>query len=159
MLLAVVCTVCGLPAFGEENPLILCDGCQAAVHADCYGITKQELEKEKWYCLACTKSVPARLSDGSINYARKCVACGHIGGALSITDDNQWIHTSCAMYNPLMKFKENSVSVPDKIKGKNKKCCICDTQFGWTRQCNYLSCHKNLHIHCGIRSMYYLFLL
>ena len=47
------CTVCGISTDFDDNPIVLCDGCNAAVHKQCYDITSQEMEQDKWFCKPC----------------------------------------------------------------------------------------------------------
>jgi hypothetical protein len=35
---ATLCDVCGDDASWEDNPILLCDGCDVAVHTSCYGV-------------------------------------------------------------------------------------------------------------------------
>lgn len=35
---AVICDACGDDASYEDNPILLCDGCDVALHTQCYGV-------------------------------------------------------------------------------------------------------------------------
>ena len=149
-----VCTVCGLPSM-EGNGIIMCDGCQAAVHISCYAVTDEELKKDKWFCLPCRKNVPLRLPDGSPNPERTCCVCNHMGGAFSITEGNKWVHTSCALYLPDTKFSDTAVVTLPKFPDNPAECCICHNRFGITRKCSFFECPNHVHVHCVVRSLHY----
>lgn len=136
----------------------MCDSCQMAVHINCYGITDEELKKEKWFCLPCSKGIFPKNSDGTVNMDRKCVACGHVGGAFSETTNHKWIHTSCAMYLPGMTFTKGGVETP-KIPPAtpSEKCCLCHSNVGITKRCNFYGCKNYMHIHCVVRRLLFLF--
>ncbi|CAM9183682.1 unnamed protein product [Sphacelaria rigidula] len=52
----VFCGVCGDASPKEDDPILLCDGegCETAVHADCYGVT--EIPEGPWLCEPCSSS-------------------------------------------------------------------------------------------------------
>lgn len=52
----VFCGVCGDANSKDDDPILLCDGegCQTAVHADCYGVT--EIPEGPWLCEPCASS-------------------------------------------------------------------------------------------------------
>ena len=137
----------------------MCDGCQVAVHSWCYGITPEEMAQDKWYCLPCKRGVPPRLPDGKPNPQRTCCVCNHIGGAFSITTDSKWIHTSCALYTPTVSFSDSAVVTVPPLPEHPAECCICNTVFGITHECDYIDCYRHCHVHCIVKSLLLQFIL
>ncbi|CAG9467558.1 unnamed protein product [Pedinophyceae sp. YPF-701] len=65
------CTACG--GDDVEGTVVQCDGCDAAVHLACYGLTDADVQGD-WYCDACAAQLdPARC---------QCVVCPVRRGAL-----------------------------------------------------------------------------
>jgi NuA3 HAT complex component NTO1 len=45
------CDVCLGPGFEDDEAIILCDGCNVAVHQTCYGLDLEKgIPKGDWYC-------------------------------------------------------------------------------------------------------------
>ncbi|KAK2949546.1 hypothetical protein BLNAU_15528 [Blattamonas nauphoetae] len=162
------CTICGQPMIEEENPVVLCDGCSTAVHAFCYAISSEDLEKDTWLCKPCSLEVPPRNGD-TPNEQRRCSLCTHVGGAMSLTTKNTFVHTSCVLYSQKAFFRDRRADISKMDINKhvfthitapeNKKCCLCKSPDGCFTQCVYPGCMNKLHIHCTVRARLHLSLL
>ncbi|KAL1520291.1 hypothetical protein AB1Y20_021883 [Prymnesium parvum] len=82
-----VCEVCADGA--EAHAMLVCTGCAARAHAECYGWPDGA---HGWKCDACSA---CRGRDGAL-----CALCGDGGGAMLRTAEGQWSHGVCALYVP-----------------------------------------------------------
>ena len=96
----MLCCVCNDHECDSGNALVLCDGCNMAVHQHCYGI--HELPVATWLCTHC-------LSHDS-NAA--CVLCGGWYGGMKPTTDGRWAHVLCAMWFPEVSFTDAYLGDP-----------------------------------------------
>ncbi|KAK2953186.1 putative Jade-1 protein [Blattamonas nauphoetae] len=150
----VMCSVCGSYDSSDVNPIILCDGCQCAVHPRCYAVTDAELEKDTWLCRPCSKHVPPRTPKGQVNAARRCSICEHLGGALSeVSRPPSWVHTSCVVNFPELTFVDGCVDIQKLHPSRfAKPCYICSNKDSATLCCSYVGCSNAFHGHCGVRN-------
>lgn len=103
----MLCCVCNDHEGGEDDPLVLCDGCNMAAHQHCYGIS--ELPVATWLCARCV-----RRESNSM-----CVLCGGRYGGMKPTADGHWVHVVCALWFPEVSCKDflrDPVSGIDKIQ-------------------------------------------
>jgi hypothetical protein len=71
----------------DDNNIIYCDGCNVAVHQQCYGIT--EVPEGSWLCNPCQEQSTTAV----------CDLCKQPGGALRNTDlSGKWVHVLCASW-------------------------------------------------------------
>ena len=76
--------------------------------------------------------------------------------ALKRTTDNNWVHITCAIFIPDIKFSrartlEAAEGVPFALqKRKGFQCCVCKTTDGATVACESSSCGKHFHVSCAI---------
>jgi hypothetical protein len=52
-----VCRSCRQPDSPEDNPILLCDGCDAAEHQRCAGV--EQVPEGDWFCSACSQPAAA----------------------------------------------------------------------------------------------------
>jgi hypothetical protein len=99
-----VCMCCfdGTSHDDDNNKILFCDGCNAAIHQTCYGIP--EIPEGEFFCDRCehirdlnNKGVlyyePEELKD-----VVKCSLCPVYHGALKRTTDGRWVHMCCAIF-------------------------------------------------------------
>ncbi|KHJ80327.1 PHD-finger [Oesophagostomum dentatum] len=81
------CDICRACESEPDDEMVFCDGCNLCVHMSCYGL--QLLPPGEWLCMKCRYC-----------FGRNppCVLCPTIGGALKLTDKNQWAHVVCALW-------------------------------------------------------------
>lgn len=148
-----LCQVCWDGTSTENNPILLCEGCGAAVHKYCYGIRDVPLEEE-WYCLACAKEN----QDGQ---RPQCVLCPSSEGALArTTQAGQYAHLFCAQWVPETCIHDEPTMCVDRISSVHKqrwsmRCSICKQNGGACVQCAYGKCTQAFHPICARRQQVY----
>jgi hypothetical protein len=145
------CGVCGDGEAENANAIVFCDGCNLAVHQDCYGIPF--IPEGQWLCRKCMIGPEKPI---------KCLLCPVTTGAFKQTSDNKWAHLNCAFWIPEchianMVFNEPIEGV-DKIPKSRWKlnCYICKQKFGAPIQCFNKYCFTAFHPSCGVLSKLYM---
>ena len=101
------CEICTDSDTSNANVLVLCDGCDLAVHQECYGVP--HVPEGPWLCRKCmllgsgsssniTSASPLNLSSPS-NAPSLCALCPWPEGALKQTTDRRWVHSACAHWS------------------------------------------------------------
>ncbi|KAI5190737.1 bromodomain and PHD finger-containing protein 1 [Nematocida sp. AWRm77] len=142
------CNVCGEQETSNENFLVLCDGCNIAVHQTCYGIPN--IPEGNWLCRRCLLAPRKKIS---------CVLCCAPGGAFKKTSSGGWCHVLCGMLIPGARFENFSFMEPidteDTVRNSTT-CLLCGSKRGGVAQCAYSGCRKNFHCTCAAQKDYYL---
>ncbi|CAO1622949.1 unnamed protein product [Sympodiomycopsis kandeliae] len=138
------CAICDDGECENSNAIVFCDGCNLAVHQDCYGIPY--IPEGQWLCRKCTVS-PDR--------AVTCILCPNEGGAFKQTTHGKWAHLMCAMWipetgvsNPVYMEPIDSVERIPKARWK-LQCYLCRHRHGACIQCENKSCFTAFHVTCA----------
>ncbi|KAJ7708691.1 hypothetical protein B0H17DRAFT_1030520 [Mycena rosella] len=138
------CAICDDSEGENSNAIVFCDGCNLAVHQDCYGVPY--IPEGQWLCRKCTVSPENPVS---------CILCPNEGGAFKQTIQGEWIHLLCAIWVPETRvsndvFMEPIIGVERISKQRWKlKCTICETREGACIQCAKQSCFLAFHVTCA----------
>ncbi|KAH9939113.1 uncharacterized protein BXZ73DRAFT_89157 [Epithele typhae] len=139
----------GLPSEESRentNAIVFCDGCNLAVHQDCYGVPY--IPEGQWLCRKCTvcPEVPV-----------ECILCPNEGGAFKQTVSGEWVHLLCAIWVPETGVANDVFMEPvtgvDKISKQRWKlrCSVCGKKQGACVQCSKPSCFTAFHATCARR--------
>ncbi|WVR09068.1 hypothetical protein IAU60_006129 [Kwoniella sp. DSM 27419] len=138
------CSVCDDGEGENSNAIVFCDGCNLAVHQDCYGVPY--IPEGQWLCRKCTVSPENPVS---------CVFCPNEGGAFKQTTTGHWAHLLCAIWIPetglgnaiYMEPVEGIESIP-KSRWK-LVCSLCRERTGACIQCENRNCFTAFHVTCA----------
>lgn len=139
------CEVCWREDTGPNDLIVICDGCQMAVHQQCYGIPL--IPEGHWLCRKCT----------SFDDSAKCSLCPWGGGPLKKTTDlsKPWCHIFCAefhraevqMLNPIFREPIDLHNIPRSRW--HQRCYICGEKTGAPIQCSIKTCNLAMHPKCA----------
>ncbi|KAI8053327.1 PHD-zinc-finger like domain-containing protein [Syncephalis plumigaleata] len=145
------CQICLDSECDNTNAIVFCDGCNLAVHQDCYGIPY--IPEGQWLCRKCMLSPEKPVS---------CIFCPNEGGAFKQTTTNKWAHLLCALWIPEVQivnpvYMEPIDAVEDIPRSRWKLVCsICKIRKGACIQCCHKFCFTAFHVTCARKSKYYM---
>mmetsp|Transcript_22475 Transcript_22475/g.39821 ORF Transcript_22475/g.39821 Transcript_22475/m.39821 type:complete len:1562 (+) Transcript_22475:97-4782(+) len=134
-----VCVVCIDGRESEGNSILFCDGCNCAVHQACYHVP--DVPEGDWFCDPCTQLLLVerdpqtglkkhrKVSVKSSELVRPCALCPNLewqGGQIA-TIESEWVHMSCATYNPACEISTNKIVhvTGDQSKLLQNVCELC----------------------------------
>lgn len=145
------CSICDDGDCENTNAIIFCDGCDVAVHQECYGVPF--IPEGQWFCRKCKITGTG---------TPMCVFCPNPEGAFKQTNTQRWSHLLCAIWIPEvtisnMTFMEPIVDVDKVPKGRWKlNCYICNQKMGACIQCGNKNCYQAFHVTCARKAKLYL---
>jgi NuA3 HAT complex component NTO1 len=145
------CAICDDGDCENSNAIVFCDGCDLAVHQECYGVPF--IPEGQWLCRKCQL-----VGRGSVN----CIFCPNTEGAFKQTTTSKWSHLLCAIWIPEVSIGNPSLMEPitdiEKVPRSRWKlhCYICRQRMGASIQCSNKSCFVAFHVTCARRAQLYL---
>jgi NuA3 HAT complex component NTO1 len=145
------CAICDDGDCENSNAIVFCDGCDLAVHQECYGVPY--IPEGQWLCRKCQL-----IGRGSTN----CIFCPNNEGAFKQTTTSKWSHLLCAIWIPEVGIGNPSLMEPvtdvEKVPKSRWKlqCYICKQRMGASIQCSNKSCFVAFHVTCARRAQLYL---
>lgn len=145
------CAICNDSDCENSNAIVFCDGCDIAVHQECYGIAF--IPEGQWLCRKCM-----------INKNRQvgCVFCPSTTGAFKQLDNSLWSHVICALWinelyfaNPIYMEPIEGIDLIPKSRWK-LSCYICKQKVGACIQCSNKNCFLAYHVTCAKRAGLYM---
>ncbi|KAI8327914.1 hypothetical protein BC941DRAFT_519531 [Chlamydoabsidia padenii] len=138
------CSICDDGECENSNAIVFCDGCNLAVHQDCYGVPY--IPEGQWLCRKCMVSPDKPVS---------CLFCPNEGGAFKQTNTNKWGHLLCAIWIPEVGVSNSVYMEPidniDSIPKSRWKltCYLCKKRHGACIQCDNKHCFTAFHVTCA----------
>jgi len=145
------CAICDDGDCENANAIVFCDGCDLAVHQECYGVPY--IPEGQWLCRKCQLVGNARPS---------CIFCPNEGGAFKQTLNSKWAHLFCAFWIPEVNIGNPSLMEPitdvEKVPPSRWKllCYICKQDMGASIQCSDGRCYEAFHLTCARQAGLYL---
>ncbi|KAF7121708.1 hypothetical protein CNMCM5793_009260 [Aspergillus hiratsukae] len=145
------CAICDDGDCENSNAIVFCDGCDLAVHQECYGVPF--IPEGQWLCRKCQL-----IGRGSVN----CIFCPNTEGAFKQTTSSKWSHLLCAIWIPEVSLGNPSLMEPvtdvEKVPRSRWKltCYICKQRMGASIQCSNKNCYLAFHPTCARRAQLYL---
>ncbi|SPO01123.1 related to bromodomain and PHD finger-containing protein [Cephalotrichum gorgonifer] len=145
------CAICDDGDCENTNAIVFCDGCDLAVHQECYGVPF--IPEGQWLCRKCQligRGVPT------------CIFCPNTDGAFKQTNSSKWSHLLCAMWIPEVTLGNHTFMEPvmdvDKVPKTRWKlsCYICNQKMGACIQCGNKNCYQAFHVTCARRAKLFL---
>ncbi|KAK6540541.1 nuA3 HAT complex component nto1 [Orbilia ellipsospora] len=146
------CQICDDGECENSNAIVFCDGCNIAVHQDCYGVPF--IPEGQWLCRRCSLLAPRR----EVN----CIFCPNTDGAFKMTDSSLWSHLLCAIWIPEVTISNMVYMEPvegiDLVPKSRWKlhCYICKQRMGACIQCSNKSCYLAFHVTCARKAKLFL---
>ncbi|ORX71078.1 hypothetical protein DL89DRAFT_274394 [Linderina pennispora] len=138
------CAICGEEECDNTNAIVFCDGCNLAVHQDCYGVPY--IPEGQWLCRRCMLAPDKAVA---------CMFCPQRGGAFKKTTANKWAHLLCALWIPEVGIANTVYMEPidsvDQIPRSRWRlyCHLCHRKQGACIQCAHRQCVTAFHATCA----------
>lgn len=147
------CAICDDGDCENSNAIVFCDGCDLAVHQECYGVPF--IPEGQWLCRKCqaigTRSKPV------------CIFCPNSEGAFKQTTESRWAHLLCAIWIPEVSIANQTFMEPisdvlavPRERWEKLTCYICSQKMGACIQCGHRACYTAFHVTCAKRAKLFL---
>ena len=172
------CHVCWDGVSYADNQILYCEGCDVAVHQECYGV--RHVPKGDWFCRVCEgarakakaalakvkgggkKKPPAGAKRDAREKKKTCFVCDAEGGALKPVAGgrDRWCHLFCSNWMPELYIKDLKTMEPvggaENIDADRAtlRCEVCAKPKGTGSciQCDFGNCSAAYHPLCAALS-------
>jgi NuA3 HAT complex component NTO1 len=165
------CAICDDGDCENTNAIVFCDGCDLAVHQECYGVPF--IPEGQWLCRKCQligRGIPVsgrhvlacRGACCADLLSQTCIFCPNTDGAFKQTNSSKWAHLLCAMWIPEVSLGNHTFMEPVMEVEKVPKtrwrltCYICSQRMGACIQCSNKNCYQAFHVTCARRCRLFL---
>ncbi|KAI6716238.1 PHD finger domain-containing protein [Diplocarpon mali] len=148
------CAICDDGDCENTNAIVFCDGCDLAVHQECYGVPF--IPEGQWLCRKC------QLIGRGVPVCATCIFCPNTDGAFKQTNASKWAHLLCAMWIPEVSLGNHTFMEPVMEVEKVPKtrwrlsCYLCNQRMGACIQCGNKSCYQAFHVTCARKARLFL---
>lgn len=154
-----VCMVCFDGSSKDGNPILFCDGCNAALHQACYGIA--EIPEGDFFCERCkhvlvmTEDYESKPPPFQILEMVKCCLCPQYHGGIKPTVDGHWVHMCCTLWAKNSIIKDLKVMSPVDLSDVDcdvtDECIYCNLHGGYLQYCDCAedNCLNTFHPICA----------
>ena len=145
------CAICNDGDCENTNAIVFCDGCDLAVHQECYGVPF--IPEGQWLCRKC-QLIGAGMPT--------CIFCPNTEGAFKQTNASRWSHLLCAIWIPEVSIGNTTFMEPvmdvEKVPKQRWRltCYICRQKMGACVQCGNKNCYIAFHVTCARRARLFL---
>ncbi|KAK9475145.1 PHD-zinc-finger like domain-containing protein [Dipodascopsis tothii] len=146
-----LCAICNDGECENSNAIVFCDGCNVAVHQECYGVPF--IPEGQWLCRRCLAAPQQTV---------RCIFCPNTFGAFKQTESGHWAHLLCAVWIPEVGVGNRVYMEPiegvQNIPRQRWKlvCYLCKQKTGACIQCMNKNCFAAFHATCARRAGLYL---
>lgn len=141
------CAVCNDSDCDNSNAIVFCDGCNIAVHQECYGVAF--IPEGQWLCRKCMINKHKQFD---------CIFCPSKTGAFKQLDNSLWSHLVCGLWinelyfaNPIYMEPIEGIDLIPKSRWR-LNCYICKLKVGACIQCVNKNCFLAYHVTCAKRA-------
>ncbi|CAH6722090.1 nuA3 HAT complex component Nto1p [[Candida] jaroonii] len=141
------CAVCNDSDCDNSNAIVFCDGCNIAVHQECYGVAF--IPEGQWLCRKCMINKHKQFD---------CTFCPSKTGAFKQLDNSLWSHLVCGLWinelyfaNPIYMEPIEGIDLIPKSRWR-LNCYICKLKVGACIQCVNKNCFSAYHVTCAKRA-------
>lgn len=120
------CAICDDGECENSNAIVFCDGCNLAVHQECYGVPY--IPEGQWLCRKCL-TIPRQTAVGGfflsfflfvagglgvliVSGVKHCIFCPNTDGAFKQTTTTRWSHLLCAIWIPEVRLANPAYMEP-----------------------------------------------
>lgn len=166
------CSICGDGDYEDDDPILICEGCEQGVHIKCYGIPL--VPEGSWLCNMCqaftsqaSKLLPCALCPVKGGVLKKTVHMndGSLGlehykkydeteAESPINPKQIWVHIFCALRVPKVSITNPALVDEIHLESVEKrrfklKCEVCGSKGGACIKCAQKKCGAAFHPECG----------
>lgn len=166
------CSICGDGDYEDDDPIVICEGCELGAHTKCYGIPS--VPEGAWLCDMCqvfgsqaAKTLPCVLCPVKGGLLKRTAHCND--GSLGLehypkfeetqaespqNPKHMWVHVFCALRVPKVNIANSELVEGIHLEKVEKRlfrlqCEVCGNREGACIKCAQKGCGAAFHPECG----------